>query len=167
MNKLEILEDYLVNPRTMMLLPARQIGYETIVAEQGRQFLIKKTALELMEQACSKYGATFDGRRKSVTEQTGFKRRVPIPVSNYFGIYAFPTHAIKDFDCMWIFANHVHHVEPVPGRKQGAKEKSVVVFRNGLEYELEVSLHTVETQLDRARQCKYMFTYRIEQGRDK
>ena len=157
-NRFEILEDYLINPRTSMLLPARHIEYETIVIEQDKQFLVQKTALELMERACSKYGAKFDGRRKSVMEQTGYKRRVPIPVSIRFDIYAFPTHAIKDRDCMWIFGNHVHHVERMPPVKQGGKEKSLAVFRNGLEVELEVSQHTLEEQLRRTEECRYVFT---------
>ena len=111
-----------------------------------------------MERACSKYGAKFDGRRKSVMEQTGYKRRVPIPVSIYFDIYAFPTHAIKDQDCIWIFEKHVHHVERIPGAKEGDKEKSMVVFRIGLEVELEISQHTLEKQLERTEICRYVFT---------
>lgn len=160
MNKFEVVEDYLINPRTIILLPARHIEYETIIIEQNKQFLVRKTALELMENACSRYGSKFDGRRKSVMEKTGFKRRVPIPVSIHFDIYAFPTHAIKDYDCIWIFANHVQYVGQI--REQGAKEISLVVFNNGLQYKLDVSQYTLKTQLDRAKMCRYVFTDGIE-----
>ncbi|MEI3598647.1 MULTISPECIES: competence protein ComK [unclassified Oceanobacillus] len=135
MNKLEALENYLINLGTYMLLPARQIEYETIVIEQDRKYPSKKHRLN---SACSRYGAKFDGRRRSVMERTGFKRRVPIPVSIYFDIYAFSTYAIKDDDCVWVFGNHVHHIERILATKQGAKGKAVIVFQNSLEVELEV-----------------------------
>lgn len=36
MNKFEVVEDYLINPRTSMLLPATHMEYEAIVIEQDR-----------------------------------------------------------------------------------------------------------------------------------
>lgn len=113
-----------------------------------------------MEHACSKYGATFDGRRKSVMKQTGFKRRVPIPVSVRFDIYAFPTHAIKDHACIWIFANHVQQISAI---EDSTKGKSLIVFWSGFQFELEVSQHTLQKQLDRTEVCRYVFTIGLEQ----
>ena len=46
---------------------------------------------------------------------------------------------------------------------KGLKEKSLVVFQHGFEVDLDVSEHMLETQLDRAKVCRYMFADEIEQ----
>ena len=36
----------------------------------------------------------------------------------------------------------MHHIERIPATKQRAKGKSLAVFENGMEFELEISQHT-------------------------
>lgn len=153
----EIMTDYLINPRTRILLPAKEIEYDTIIYEQDKQIFVKKTAMQLIETACLRYGSTYDGRRRATVNRTNFKRMVPIPISISRDIYAFPTHSPTDYDCAWIFSNHVQAYKRIPPTKH-ASEKSMIIFNDNLELSLDVSTHTIKKQKERAELCKFLFT---------
>ena len=108
-----LLQHYKINDKTMALAPAKEIEYDTIVYETDRKFYIKQTAIQLIHQACLNHWSTYEGRRKAVMHQTGYKEKVPIPIHLKKEIIAFPTHAIKHFDCCWLFYHHVFHYESI------------------------------------------------------
>ncbi len=153
----EFLTDYIINPQTSALLPARQIEYDTIVFEQDKRLHVKKTAMQLIEEACLIYGSTYEGRRKATMYRTDFKRKVPIPISINREIYTFPTHSPSDYDCAWIFPSHVQFIRDIASENSNG-EKSLIFLDNQLKLASNASSYMIEQQLDRAELCKFIFS---------
>ncbi|GGA91609.1 competence protein ComK [Ornithinibacillus halotolerans] len=141
----KILEHYQINERTMAIIPANQLNYQSIVIEAEVKLYIKKTPFEIIKRGCLENFSSYEGRRDAVTHLTGYKRKVPIPISVHRNIFVFPTHAVKDLDCCWIF---YHHVESIVEQKPNIKQ-SVILFKDGSEFIVNVSKSELLKQLER------------------
>lgn len=151
----EILSDYCVNKETLALLAAYAPDYDTIVIEADRELKIRKTPLQLIKQACLSGGASYAGRRDAVRYLTGAKNKVPIPVYPDQKIYAFPTKSPKQYECCWIFYDHIHTIKQ--HRFQDHSIGTMIIFKNGRQLPLSVSLYTIEKQIHRTSQCMLHF----------
>ncbi|SES62052.1 competence protein ComK [Oceanobacillus limi] len=140
-----ILPHYHINEHTLALLPGKHIDYQTIALEHDRKLYIKKTPFEIIKRGCLDHYSTYEGRKAAVTHHTGFKRKVPIPISVSKGIYAFPTHPLKDLDCCWVFYQHVLGIEEDVQNPY----QSVVVFRNRVEVFVNVGRDGLVRQMER------------------
>ncbi|WP_407939236.1 competence protein ComK [Oceanobacillus salinisoli] len=72
---------------------------------------IKQPPIQLIKQACLERYTTYEGTREAIRLQTGFQRKVPIPINPHLNIYLFPTHATNHIDCCWISYHHVLRIE--------------------------------------------------------
>src|SRR5690606_13361775 len=108
---------------------------------------IKKTPFEIIKRGCLENFSTYEGRRDSVTHLTGYKRKVPIPISVHRNIFVFPTHGVKDLDCCWIF---YHQVESIVEQKPNVNQ-SIVLFKSGSEVLVSASKSELFKQLERTR----------------
>ncbi|WP_010096050.1 competence protein ComK [Ornithinibacillus scapharcae] len=136
---------YEITEQTVALIPSKHIDYQTIVIEVDKELYIKKTPFEIIEKGCLDNFSTFEGRRKAVMHLTGFRRKVPIPISVYRGIFVFPTQAFRDWDCCWVFYGHVEGVVEI------GEEQSLVLFKGGRQVRVDVSKVSLLKQLERAR----------------
>jgi|SRR5690625_323082 len=149
-----IQEKYKINKNTFAILPAKEIEFNAFVLEKKQTIHVQKTPLQLIKEACLHEGyCSFNGRREAVMHHTGFKQKVPIPIIPKKGIFAFPTHALKNFKCSWIFVEHILRIE----KYKGDNRNSVVHFRNGRAIIMEVSQHILQKQMQRTLECKYKF----------
>lgn len=154
---MDMLMDYEINEKTIALKPAYHTKYDTIVYETGKQFYIKKPAFQLIQEACLHYGSSYDGRKESVIHHTGYKRKVPIPISISKNIFTFPTHSPSDFNCAWIFYKHVESIKrysPASNRNP----ESIVIFKNGMDLTFKVSPYILEKQMQRTAICEHGLT---------
>ncbi|GGM40547.1 hypothetical protein GCM10011351_28430 [Paraliobacillus quinghaiensis] len=125
----EVVIDYYVTNRTIALLPVKHFEYDTVVIEVGCKKYVKQTALQIIKQACLDGASSYQGRRSAVSYKTGIKRKVPIPINLVKNIYAFPTQSPSQYDCSWIFYNHILCVTPnVPTSE--TDYKSIITFKN-------------------------------------
>jgi len=148
----QVINDYQVNPRTMALIPARNIDYQTIVLEPGNIFHVMQSPIKLIKDACKEGGATYEGRYKAVTHKTGIHKKVPIPISQLDQIYAFPTHSAKQFNCHWIFYHHLKSI------KLGTYKKSIITFTDYQQLEIDVSAYILKQQTLRTAHCFLLFS---------
>ncbi|MCT8140513.1 competence protein ComK [Anaerobacillus sp. CMMVII] len=148
-----ILANYSVNKDTLALLSVAHPDYHTIAIETDRKLYIRKTPFQIIKAACLKGGSTYEGRRAAVTYLTGAKHKVPIPINPTEHIYAFPTYSPTQFECSWIFHDHVHSISPYQ------KNHTVITFKNELQLKLPVSYYTIEKQMYRTAQCIIRFTH--------
>ncbi|WP_249869208.1 competence protein ComK [Oceanobacillus saliphilus] len=153
----EILSDYLINEKTMALLPAYNAAYDTIAVEQGKRFFIQKTAIQLINQACIESNSTYEERRQSVINQTGFKRKIPIPINLGKNIFTFPTHATADFHCSWLFYHQLlqirqNHLKTEP------HTKSIITFLNGEKVSMDITSYILNKQMERTLECIFAFS---------
>ncbi|WP_102026504.1 competence protein ComK [Salirhabdus sp. Marseille-P4669] len=149
--------NYRITEKTLALLPVRQLDYSTIAIEEDRKIYIQKKPLQLICSACLDNCSTYEGRRAAVEYHTGFKRKVPIPISPSKKLYAFPTLSPSDFGCSWIMANNVNCILPASSQHNAAIQ-SIIVFHNGLHLEMEESCYVLEKQYQRSVMCIMQFS---------
>lgn len=143
---MKIEPDYSINKSTIAIIPAKQIEFDSIVIEESQKFYIRQTPLQIIKASCLEYWSDYEGRRKAVIHHTGFKEKVPIPINSQEVMVAFPTHAIKHFDCSWLFYNHILQHE----RVKDDPTKTLITFTNGQTLSLNVSAKSIKTQLTRS-----------------
>ncbi|WP_261180817.1 competence protein ComK [Anaerobacillus sp. CMMVII] len=135
-----ILANYSVNKDTLALLSVAHPDYHTIAIETDRKLHIRKTPFQIIKAACLKGGSTYEGRRAAVTYLTGAKHKVPIPIHPTEHIYAFPTFSPTQFECSWIFHDHVHSITPFQ------QNCTLITFKNEQQLKLPVSYYTIENK---------------------
>ncbi|WEG13411.1 competence protein ComK [Pullulanibacillus sp. KACC 23026] len=155
MTNVNVSDFYEINSNTTALAPAKHFDYQTIIYETDQVLYVNKRPLELIEPACMEGGATYDGRRLAVIHQTGAKHKVPIPIAPNKGIFAFPTLSPSQYDCHWIFYQHVRQIKPHPSKTT----QSLVYFKNGQDpLELSISYPILEKQMHRTSFCIVRFS---------
>jgi competence protein ComK len=140
-----IFPHYEISEQTVALIPANHMNYKTIAIEMDRTLYITKTPYEIIKRGCLDNFSSFDGRRIAITHLTGFKRKVPIPISIYRNIFVFPTHSFKDWNCCWVF---YHHVESIVEERLDSNQ-SIIMFKNGMEVTVDVPRSELLKQLER------------------
>lgn len=148
----QILQTYNITDRTLAILPAHHIDYESVVLEIDGEYHIKKKPKEIIDQGCLVRGSSYDGRREAVIHLTGSKHKVPIPIDPYEPIYAFPTHSPQQFNCMWLFYLHITSISASPKSKE-----TVIHFSNHRSITIPVSYYTIQKQLQRTSYCMTRF----------
>ncbi|WP_138418259.1 competence protein ComK [Aquibacillus sediminis] len=149
---MKTIPNYHVNERTMALIPAYHIEYDTIVLEAGRQLFVQQPAIQIIKSACLDGYSTYEGRRKAVNYQMGVKRKVPIPICPMKNIFTFPTQAPTDYDCHWIFYHHVQSIEPYSSNEDSTIQ-SMITFKDGQHLPMKTSHHSLEKQMQRTAIC--------------
>lgn len=144
-----ILEHYSINKKTIAILPAYQIEYESIVMEVEQTYYVKQSPFQLIQTNCLLNGASYDGRRAAVNFLTGYSRLVPIPINLSDDIYVFPTHSPQNDKCSWIFFNHIRQIQ-----KSKNKNESIIHFKNNEQLTVDVSYHILSKQNFRVFMCR-------------
>lgn len=151
-----ILNDYEINTETSVLIPAYHFEYDTIAREGNHKLYIKKTPLQLIKEACLEGGSTYEGRRLAVIHQTGSQHKVPIPISPFEHIFAFPTHSPELHKCSWIFYHHVKSISPDPKKSR----QTIITFKDGNDpLILAVSFNALQKQIQRTSYCIVRFSH--------
>ncbi|MDG5789316.1 competence protein ComK [Evansella sp. AB-P1] len=150
--------DYVINKRTMALLPALNMLCETIVMEGERVIYVRKTPMQLIKRACMKGGASYNGRRDAAVHEMNIHRKVPIAINTHESMYTFPTHSPKNFQCNWIFYQHILCVTPVPKNPNMCN----ITFKNCKQITIHASKTVIEKQMHRTAFSILLFSQRWE-----
>lgn len=145
----QIQTTYIVNPQTKILIPARTIEYQTIACEPNRQLYIAQTPLEIIKHSCDKHWSSYEGRRTIVMKRMGFKQKVPIPISLKHNLLLFPTHSPRHHDAAWLAITHIKRVLQISTQPHQTR----IFFKRGTYIDINVSLHTMKTQIARTAAC--------------
>src|SRR5690625_4160596 len=79
MNK--VISSYDISLKTIVLLPGRDIDYDTIAIEGNETKHVRQTSFNIIKEACLKSDWTsYEGRREGVIKHTNFKQKTPIPI---------------------------------------------------------------------------------------
>ena len=164
MDKIRPLYD--ISLKTMALLPARDIDYDTIVIKENETKYIRQTSFNLIKEACLKRDwTTYEGRRYGVIQQTNFKQKTPIPIDIDKGIYFFPTHSPSNMDNIWIALHHILSIGKILAYGKTKDAQSIVYFKNRHALKLSISFHTLKEQYNRTLQCVMMID-KVKNERD-
>ncbi|HDX9580073.1 competence protein ComK [Bacillus cytotoxicus] len=144
---------YTVNSKTIALLPVvlNDKRIVTRVIEEHDEFFVYQKPLEIIEQSCSEYGASFGGRKDGTKKYTGFTHKAPIAISPTDSIYFFPTFSYSRKECAWLSHFHIENVTKLP------HGNTFIEFINGQTIKLEVSKNSFENQRNRTAQLRAEF----------
>lgn len=144
-----IIDTYITNTNTYMLLPVRAIDYYSIVLEKESIYYVKQTPLEIIRRSCLKLGlTTYEARRKVIAEEYSLRYKTPIVLSQLEEIFAFPTMSPVNQECCWIF----QHKDIIIGE---AANKGALFINWEKQINLDISHHTLKTQFERAFKLRY------------
>ena len=115
----------------------------TKVLEKDDEYFINKSSYEVMEDSCSYYGSSCEGRIKGTKQILGSNYKVPIVVEESNEIIFFPTEAASNAKCIWLSLNNIKSYE----RSNGFTK---VIFNSGKELIVKMSIASFETQILRA-----------------
>src|SRR5690625_3043982 len=146
-----ITDHYLIHEHTMALIPAKSIEYDTVVIEQNRKIHVRQTPLEIIKAACYNEWYTYDGRRRAVSHHTNFQKKIPIPINARKGIFFFPTYSPLRFDNIWLSYRHISRTIVISQKPA----KSKIIFCNGIELTMNVSVHILMRQMERTFECMW------------
>ena len=137
-NKIEaVLDTYIISELTCALIPTRSIDHQTKVIERDHIYYVNQSPLEIIKQNCLLNGSDYNGRREAVKYHLGYSRKSPIAISKL--IYAFPTHAITHYDCIWLFSKQISYIKHI-------SSLSKVIFKNHYILKLPISEHILNKQ---------------------
>ncbi len=146
---------YIVHENTCALLPAKQIEYGTMIIEHKETKKERAVPFDIIKESCTHYWSNYEGRRNAVIQKLGYKQKTPIPLSIQQKICFFPTHSPSHIDNCWINFDQIKRWDKTPKTKQLSREQIKVIFKNGTNITVDVSVHTFSTQFDRAFAVMY------------
>jgi competence protein ComK len=107
---MEILQQYIIRPETMALLPCSfadgSLG--TLVIEENTECCVTLMPKRIVEDSCGYYGSTYRGRKK-VAMDMGYKSMPPICVCGELGIIFISSMTERSNYCAWLAFMHVHN----------------------------------------------------------
>lgn len=134
----------LVTRRTMAISPSYDGIHQSIVHDFcGMETPRKKSAKEILDESCLAYRSTYDGRIQAVRHALDYPRKTPLMICPQQFIYAIPTKAPTDYDCMWLFCQHIDSTSTIEG-------KTYVHFTNGEKLAINCSENVITRQRERA-----------------
>jgi len=155
---LKIQPTYQINRNTQAILPVRAIDYQALIREKMQEVYVKQTPLAIIKANCLDGGASYQGRRSSAVHLLGSANKVPILIYDRAQIYAFPTQSPTNFDCIWLFAQHILKINKQL-QPDNPSLTSRITFRNSTTFDLKESSYLLQKQLNRTIQLHYAIKY--------
>lgn len=134
------MEKYEINDKTVALY---SMTNKTRVYEEDRNFVVDKPATEIMEESCSYFGSSLEGRKKGTNNLIGVSYKAPIIVEETNNIIFFPTSSPKTKNCSWLRSSSIDSL-------YYKNNHLVVVFKNGSKILLNTSYDIINNQILRA-----------------
>jgi len=137
-NTKDVLPTYRITDKTYALIPTRSVHHQTKVIEKDKVYYVNQSPLEIIKLNCLLNGSDYRGRRQAISYHLNFTRKTPIAINKT--LHAFPTHSIKDFDCIWIISKQIAYIKP-------QSNKSKIIFKNNSKLKLPISTHILQQQI--------------------
>src|SRR5699024_10596544 len=140
----DIKDHYIINENTNIILPAKQINYDSIVLEGDNVYPVRQTPLEIVKYTMKKNGIHFESRKKSCDLYFDYAYKLPISLSDVMFLIAFPTRGIDHFECIWIIERNV---------KKITKQRDVraITFKNNHSVNIDIRFSILKNQYKKAR----------------
>ncbi len=150
--------DYEINYDTQVILPLN--SRKSKVIEQGTEYIVENSTLEILEHSCEYFGSSLEGRKEGTRKLLGITHKSPLIIEESRQIIFFPTASPEKTDCIWV---NLEKVDKYYGLEE---KRSAIVFKNGDILEFDVSIGSLTNQILRATRLKYVLDERIGQKKD-
>lgn len=131
---------YEINDKTVALY---SMANKTRVYEEDRNFIVDAPASEIMEESCSYFGSSMEGRKKGTNSLIGVSYKAPIIVEESKDLIFFPTASPRLKNCSWLRSSKIERYYYKNGHL-------VVEFKNGDKILLNISYDAINNQILRA-----------------
>ena len=133
--------NYEINEGTLAIIPSEK---QSKIYEDNREYFIKNTPYEIMDNSCKYYGSSYEGRKEGTKAILNVSYKVPIIVDSGRNLIFFPTNSPSAEDCCWLSLKNIKEV------REEDYNTTLIIFNNGVSISLPVSKRTMENQIFRA-----------------
>lgn len=150
---------YEVTQSTMALIPHQKNTsnkLNTFVLEEHTDYLSDQSPTEIIDLACRYFGSSLQGRQIGTKEVCNLDKKLPITIDPSSGIYFFPTASPDSDYCYWIAHTHIKSVKTVDSKQ------TKVTFKNDKYILLPVSKGSLQNQIQRTAQLRFMLGQRLD-----
>lgn len=145
------MDSYEINKSTCAVISVTDTISKII--EDNEDYIINRSSYEVMEDSCTYYGSSFDGRSKGSKNILGSIYKVPVIIEETNDLIFFPTDSTKSKKCNWISLNQIDKYEKV-----GKCTK--IHFKNGKTCIIKMGINSFELQILRANRLSAIINQR-------
>ncbi len=146
MNEKEFIDDFVINPLTLAILPMEYEGklYSKVYQlDEETELFVPFKPLDLIKSACITYGSSYEGRKDASRYLIGITHKIPISIDPTNSIYFFPTNSPDKSTCGWIAYDHVKTYSKVD------TSNTLVTFHNNVSIVIPISRYSFDNQIKR------------------
>ncbi|WP_042221455.1 competence protein ComK [Oceanobacillus manasiensis] len=136
---------YIITPHTKAIISHESAYYKSLIYETGEERHSIHNPTQIIDNNCLIFGASREGRKKSVKDILGASSKLPLPVIPQVGVYMIPTASSKNKDCVWISYHQVASYE-----QQG--DKTYITFLDGTGIHAATTKSSFDMQYKRTSQ---------------
>lgn len=149
---------YIMNSETMLYEPVYDDfgNLCTCVMERDSQYISTLSPTNLMDYNLRYFGSSLRGAFDGSKMILGKLNKNPIIVHERFNILWFPSKSPFHKECTWFAVHHIEDYFAVDNKK------TKVIFNNGREFIVDVSVRAFEYRIQRAYLLKYRLAKRTK-----
>ncbi len=135
------MKEYFVNTDTLLLAPKSKL--ETKIYEAENIFTVNNNIMSTINESCMYFGSDYQGRYLGSKALLKMNYKLPIVVDEHREVIFFPSCSPRQDDCHWVSLNNIISYEK-------KEKKTLIKFKNNIQYELDMSYQSFESQIFRA-----------------
>jgi len=135
------MEECEINSNTLVIISIND--KQAKVIEEQNMYIINKNSNEIIDHSCKYFGSSYLGRHEGTKNLIGINYKTPILIEETKNIIFFPTCSMRLSDCIWISLNKIKDYYKY-------NRNSKILFKNGYELELNISIGSLENQILRS-----------------
>ncbi len=155
----ELVQDYEINPFTMMILPY-EMGSKTYskIIEFENTYISPLKPTELVKRGCEYNLSDYNACKKVTRRLTRVTHKAPIAIDPSNSVYLFPTKSPTKSDCIWVSHEHI-----LDHRRQDTFSSSVTLS-NKESYVLPISFVSFGKQMLRTSELRTKVLQRMKEN---
>ena len=150
--------EYEITYDTQLIVPIEE--NKSKIIEENDEYYIDNSPLSILEHSCEYFGSSYEGRKDGTKKLLGITHKSPVIVEETRKIIFFPTTSPENENCIWV------NLEKIDKYYKIDSQKSIIEFKNGDTYELNISIGSLTNQILRATRLKYVLEERISSKED-
>ena len=136
------MNEYKINKNTVAIIPISKT--ESKILELEKEFIIKKSVKNLIDESCIFFGSSYKGRLKGTKALININYKSPIIIEESSEIIFFPTSSPRFENCIWL------SLENIKDYKKNKYNNSTIIFKNNRLLKLELSYYSLNNQILRS-----------------
>lgn len=132
-----------------------------LILDETGERTVNLTSKQIMDKSCRFFGSSLRGRVEGTASIAGITHKPPIIIDSPLGMYFFPTSSPQSNECIWLSHSHIEKI------MEKSLKQTKVYFINGETLSLNISFNTIENQIMRTAQFRFVLENRKMLTREK